>query len=87
MQVKVPALQQLAQRYGQDNDAYWIILKNIEQHNQMMQMKAGKAPAAMDAMRKAEQEMMGGGGNPQMPQEGPMPAPAPAAAAPLPLPG
>lgn len=86
LRVKVPGLQALVQRYGQDNDAYWMLLKNINQHDQMMQMKAGKAPEAAGAIEKAM--MMGdmGGGAPIQQPEGPAPAPAPVSGEPLPLP-
>ena len=88
LRVKVPGLEALAQKYGQDNDAYWIILKNIQQHDQMMQMKQGKAPEATDAMKQAEMEsMQGQGGGPNLPPGGVMQAASKAAAgAPLPLP-
>src|SRR3990167_2716946 len=81
LRVKVPGLEALAQKYGQDNDAYWIILKNIQQHDQMMQMKQGKAPEATDAMKQAEMEsMQGQGGGPNLPPGGVMQAASKAAA-------
>ena len=78
LRVKVPALQAIVQRYGQDNDAYWIILKNVQQHYQLMQMSGGKTPEAADAIKKAAAPT-------QAPTEAPL-APAPAAAGPMPLP-
>lgn len=80
LRVKTIGLQSLVQKYGQDNDAYWTILQNMNQHYQMMQMKAGKSPEAKKAMQTAEMES-------QMP---PQIQPAPAAGAggePLPMVG
>lgn len=88
LRVKVPGLQALAQRYGQDNDAYWVIMKNINQHWQMMQQKAGNAPDAMRAMKTAEMEMTPAAGGQALPPGGVMQAASKAAAgAQLPMPG
>ena len=81
LRVKVPGLQAIVQKYGQDNDAYYQIMRNISQHYQMMQQKAGNAPEARKAMQQAESEVL-------PPQGGqPLPQGSPQAVAPLPLPG
>lgn len=84
LRVKVPALQAIVERYGKDNDAYYTILKNIQQHYQMMQMKRGQAPEAVQAIETAA-----AGGTPNQPgREVPIP-PTPQevpAGGPLPLP-
>lgn len=85
LRVKVPGAQAIAQRYGQDNDAYYAVLKNIMQHKQMMDMKAGQAPDASNAITEAEMEVQPAA--PTMPQEQPVQPVAQAAPAePLPLP-
>ena len=84
LRVKVPGLEAIMQRYGQDNDAYWLLLKNINQHDQMMKMKAGNTPDADRAISEAEVEE---GVGPTLPPGGVMQAASKAAAgAPLPLP-
>lgn len=90
LRVKVPGLQAIAQKYGQDNDAYWMILKNVQQHYQMMQMKRGQAPEAtkaIDAAAGAEREAPGGAAQlPPAPEQAEAP-PARVQPAPLPMPG
>ena len=86
LRVKVPGLQALVQKYGQDNDAYWMILQNINQHDQMMMQNNGKSPEAINAIKTATTEGQGGEGSP-LPEGGMMEAAAGAAAgADLPLP-
>lgn len=87
LRVKVPGLQALATKYGQDNDAYWTILQNIQQHYQLMQQKKGKAPEAEKAMGRAEKEVAGPAAVPQLPPGGVQEAAAMSAGgAPLPMP-
>ena len=85
LRVKVPGLQALVQRYGQDNDAYYAIMKNVSQHYAMMKMKNGEAPEATDAIDKATTVVAPT--PPQQPQATPQPQAEVPTGEPLPMPG
>lgn len=85
LRVKVPGLQAIEQKFGQDNDAYWMILQNVVQHQELMEMKKGNSPEASAAVNQAASEQIEPG-NPQPIDAGP-PQEAPAPVGELPMPG
>ena len=48
IQVKMPGLMAIKQKFGEQNDAYWMILQNIHQHYSMVKaMEQGQNPSEL----------------------------------------